>query len=105
MAEVLHDTEDPSPVTSEPRLIMPNVPVAGCYLPDAPHPKDLDAPPERVFWVAPPVLDPDEKVKYKNVQLDTYPIPSSGDEDEMPVKITGQILVEEYSRLCVFHID
>ncbi|KAF8497997.1 hypothetical protein JB92DRAFT_2985471 [Gautieria morchelliformis] len=91
MAETLHEVGDDSPLVDTLHSSLPNIPdAASGSPPNTPLAQATDAPPERVFWISPPLIDSEEKARYKSILLDTSSTASQDDENETPVEIVGE---------------
>lgn len=89
MADVVVDMDDTPPLASTLPSSQLEFPTASSPC-NAPRARQRSASADRDFWVSPPLIDPNEKAKYKSMQLNTYSIPSSSDEDDTPVMVVGE---------------
>jgi hypothetical protein len=88
MAETLREVGDNFPLVDTLPSSIPNIPDAPP--PNTPLAQAADAPSERVFWISPPLIDSEEKARYKSILLGTSSTTSQDDENETPVEIVGE---------------
>lgn len=91
MADKLHENGELFHSPNAPLSSVSHIPDIDSPPPTAPAAQKTSASTERVFWISPPPIDPDEKAGYKSIFLGTPSIPSSDDEDETPVEVVGEI--------------